>query len=354
MYHISWINPTYTWGFIRHGYLMVDFFFVLSGFVICLNYSNTLQSLSDLKRFIWLRAGRLYPLHFVTLLFALGIETLTFIAEKTMSLSSPQPAFSVNNFAAFLGNLTLTQSLGFFNKYTFNETSWSISTEFYTYLVFSLLLLLNRKLFVLSSFLMVVATALFLFSINPTSIKHEYDFGFIRCIFGFFVGVVCCLVYSKFPTLLKNKSLLYILIGSSLGGILTTVSMGNNDYLFVGFCFLLVFSISVGTNTNLKFQFLEHRYLLFLGKISYSVYMLSFTFQWFFKAFLIFALKVPKTVNPSGGRWIVQTDSVTGTAATIIYLVLLLLAAKFLFELVEDPFRKKSKELANKWLPKEA
>ena len=44
--------------FIRNGYLFVDFFFVLSGFVLCHSYRGQIASLGDIKRFAIRRFGR--------------------------------------------------------------------------------------------------------------------------------------------------------------------------------------------------------------------------------------------------------------------------------------------------------
>src|SRR3954447_25021058 len=55
--------------FIQHGFLFVDFFFVLSGFVIAANYRDKIASEYSILKFFFLRLGRLYPLY-VSMLFA--------------------------------------------------------------------------------------------------------------------------------------------------------------------------------------------------------------------------------------------------------------------------------------------
>src|SRR5437868_13481101 len=52
LFHFHGWGPLYTSSFVRGSYLFVDFFFVLSGFVIAWNYGNRLASWPDMKRFL--------------------------------------------------------------------------------------------------------------------------------------------------------------------------------------------------------------------------------------------------------------------------------------------------------------
>ena len=64
---------------IINGGLVVDFFFVLSGFVISLNYIDKINSKSDLINFQKKRFLRLYPLHILTLFVFILIEVIKLI-----------------------------------------------------------------------------------------------------------------------------------------------------------------------------------------------------------------------------------------------------------------------------------
>ena len=68
-FHIPKWNPILNIGIINNGYLMVEVFFVLSGFVIFNAYTNKINTSKDLLRFQFLRLGRLYPVHLTFLLF---------------------------------------------------------------------------------------------------------------------------------------------------------------------------------------------------------------------------------------------------------------------------------------------
>lgn len=133
-------------SFFRHADLFVEFFFVLSGFVMFHAYGNRTFDVGVLKRFIISRTFRLYPLHLVMLLVFIGLEFGKLWAEHH--------GFSFND-AAFTGktapseilpNALLLQSwIGDFNSLSFNTPAWSISVEFYLYMLLGLVLLLMPR-----------------------------------------------------------------------------------------------------------------------------------------------------------------------------------------------------------------
>jgi peptidoglycan/LPS O-acetylase OafA/YrhL len=81
IFHAVWTNPVTPLRFFQNGQLMVDFFFVLSGFVICHSYRSHLDTVAEGVRFIWLRVGRLYPLHLAFLPVFAGFEVVKYLAQ---------------------------------------------------------------------------------------------------------------------------------------------------------------------------------------------------------------------------------------------------------------------------------
>src|SRR6266498_3136223 len=75
LFHFHGYSPIYSSPLVRHSYLFVDFFFVLSGFVIAWNYAERLGSWPEVRRFLLLRLGRVYPLHVFMLFCFLAYET---------------------------------------------------------------------------------------------------------------------------------------------------------------------------------------------------------------------------------------------------------------------------------------
>ncbi len=80
--HLPLWHSVFDLNFLHNSTLMVQFFFVLSGFVIFHSYGEKITSTRDAGRFMWLRFGRLYPVHLVFLIGFIGIEFAKLIAAQ--------------------------------------------------------------------------------------------------------------------------------------------------------------------------------------------------------------------------------------------------------------------------------
>lgn len=134
--------------------LFVDMFFILSGFVISYSYPSDARGLKAYARFMIRRIARIYPLHLLTLL--VFVLLIGFGLDRS-ARSTPLD---------FLYNLVLLQAWGVTDHLSFNSPSWSISAEFFCYLIFPLLMLLARKVHPLV--LAAIVAALYL--VWPTAI----------------------------------------------------------------------------------------------------------------------------------------------------------------------------------------
>ena len=117
-------------NFVQNGVLAVDFFFVLSGFVIAYNYIDKINSKKELITFQKKRFYRLYPLHLLTLFVFIFIELLKLFATKYTDFETTYIPFGdFNNYYSLISNFFLVHGL---YGWSFNLPSWSISTELYT------------------------------------------------------------------------------------------------------------------------------------------------------------------------------------------------------------------------------
>ena len=99
--------------FMAHGYLAVDLFFELSGFVIALNYARTFRSVTwaDSTNFFGLRLARIYPLHiFILLVFLINPIAITLFSMNGQPGDRYSPGYfilSVLLFRAWKTTLSL-------------------------------------------------------------------------------------------------------------------------------------------------------------------------------------------------------------------------------------------------------
>lgn len=115
---------------VEKGYLGVELFFVLSGFILSHVY---LQGFGEGRlrygQFLWARLARIYPLHIATLagVAAMGLGAMAVGVQMT---------HPIVDWASLPANLTLTHAWGLAQTAAWNHPSWSISAEAFAYIAF--------------------------------------------------------------------------------------------------------------------------------------------------------------------------------------------------------------------------
>ncbi|GLQ51205.1 acyltransferase [Dyella flava] len=265
--------------FYRNGGVMVDFFFVLSGFVLARAYWNDdrrYDVISNLRQ----RIARLYPLHFVMLLAVVAIQWLApadnIILNKILQN---------NNAYNFILNLVLMQTAGFRQGgASFNHPSWSVSTEFLVNIAFMLVITLRRRIAIFAALMLAI---LFIVPLNHQGIfSLGVVFGFVpgpvaRTCIGFFIGTLTYRAYAKhlesridkYPAIANG---LFVALCLVLSWRLYTRTMNghNSDILvmFIGFPCLIVLAL----RSSWAAKYLSIRPMIFLGERSYSIYLVHF------------------------------------------------------------------------------
>lgn len=118
------------------GYPGVDLFFTLSGFILAYNYLDRLgrePSMRACGRFLWLRLARIWPVHF----FTLNVMLALVIAARVAGISLNSAESIRYGPGAYVENLTLTQ-VWWRPGPSFNGPAWSVSAEWFAYLLFPL------------------------------------------------------------------------------------------------------------------------------------------------------------------------------------------------------------------------
>ncbi len=336
-YHIPQWNDLLDIGIIKNSYLMVDLFFILSGFVIYTVYSPKIHSTNDLYRFQFLRFGRLYPVHLVFLSAFLLIEIAKYFAERKLGLSNVRASsFSVNTPQALIEQLFLLQAVLSNNAATFNSPAWSISVEFYTYFLFGLLVLVfkDRAVKIFASLALI---SLFILTMNHTP---ESD-NLLRCLAGFFIGCLTAQTNrqsnSKPNRYFSITVLLFIIL------FLQVKSPQHLDILIYFLVPPLIFSIVRNRNGFLN-KILNARILVWLGAISYSLYMSHSLVIWGVANIFKRVLQRPETLVD--GIYVLQLTPLETAAACFTIITAVLLLSQMTYMWIEKPFRQKSRCIA--------
>lgn len=357
VFHASWTNSITQCRFFQNSALMVDFFFVLSGFVICHSYAGRLASRSEALRFLWLRLGRLYPLHLAFLLVFAALKLSGFLSQTPLSVPAGFSAFAVKNGWVFFCNVLLVHSLGLVHSLSFNYPSWSISTEFYTYILFAMVCVVVGRgpRLVAVALAIIGASAALLWHLGFYALEDAtFSWGFLRCAAGFFLGVLAwrwCLerqpggaqAAARTTNGVSDFALPVTLLGA--GVFLATVSTDSGaTYLFPILSGLIIVSVVVSTSHSVAHRILTTRPLRWLGRISYSVYMTHASVQWVISQVLSVGFHRPKVLF--AGEPISELSPTAGIATLSIYMVIVLAVSHVTFKVIEEPFRIKSRQIA--------
>ncbi len=169
--------------------VMVDFFFVLSGFVIAVTYGKAMANVSDYARFLQRRVARLFPLHIAVLTFFIGLA----LANRFGWAKANHP--EILDFHALPANILMLHAWGTVDHLSFNAGSWSISAEWLAYLLFPILLVLSRRSSLAASFAILIgAVGLLMIWRDAMGMRAwyeaSYDYGALRALPTFFLGIV--------------------------------------------------------------------------------------------------------------------------------------------------------------------
>ena len=258
---------------VAKGYLGVELFFVLSGFILCHVYlASAGEKRFSYRDFLWARIARVYPLHIATLI---GVGVLGFGALAAgMAVDG-----NVLNLASLPANIFMVHAWGLAPEAAWNHRSWSVSAEWFAYLLFPAFAFVAWKLRhrpgVATIGALVLLAALYVgfqrvagFPLTEATIQ----WGALRIVPCFAYGCALYLLYRrapvKWPVLVSSVSAVLMVVAASLqlwDGIIVALAGG----LILG----------LGSLPNERAGWLSSRPAVYLGEISYSVYMVVVPWQ---------------------------------------------------------------------------
>ena len=336
------IHPDETTFFFYKGYLWVDFFFILSGFVMSYVYNiehPVRHTTYDTFQYLIARIARIYPLHFVSLIATLSLFTLiasfNWFIDEAFCCVFDDP---LRTFESLVGNLFLVHAWGMFESYTWNYPSWSLSVEFFCYLIFATLLTMeseNRKLTLLA----LSCTALFFYCLHfatNSDIDTHFELSAIRAVSAFTIGILLFFwrkVVSDFSD--RHITVIQIAICSAL---LFSLHIGITDILSIILMAILV--LVTWEDRGYLCSCLNIRPLHAIGLLSFSIYMWHYLFKF-----------IAQQADWENYLGLPLQSSAAGSLLFILFLISLVVpVAIWSYHSVEIPARKWVGSKLNHWL----
>ena len=191
LYHFQSNGYISSLALVKNGWLFVDYFFVLSGFVIAHSYGTRLANREvSVGRFMGLRMGRIYPLHIAVLLAFIALEMVLVLGGETIAQYVSREAFTGSRSPEGLWqSVFLLQSFGLGEAQGWNIPAWSIAAEIWTYLLFAIVFLAPKRAMLGIAAVLSLGCLAWMTSYSD-DLHITFDGGILRCIFGFGIGVI--------------------------------------------------------------------------------------------------------------------------------------------------------------------
>lgn len=358
LYEMMKVTPP---EFIGHAFAFVDFFFVLSGFVLAHAFFDRLAVSGGGWPFAMRRFGRMYPLHFFILMLFVLVEAAKWLAARHGVAMLAQPFANETSLPALASNLLLLQSLGLHDRLTWNFPAWSISVEFYVNLLFCLVMILplrpatsaadrlRQKTWIVAALALGGGVATLWATGHSTAMS--FDFGLPRCIYGFFCGVLAQRIraggFDPFARL-SDRAISFWEVALTIVAI-SFVTLAPFFWLFALTPILfslttLVYAREKGPLSRLLLTPPVHA----IGEWSYSIYLVHMVLL--IHLYGRFASLLGKkgwlglhaVAGADGGDYIAglyRQGPLMVAAVVVVYLALVLLFSSLTFRFVEKPAR---------------
>ncbi len=315
LHHIEIHGWLYWQPLVRNGWLFVDFFFVLSGFVIAHAYGEKLVDGPRIKDFVLRRLGRLWPLHIVMLCALIALELAHLVLAQTHPIAGDRAAFLADRSPfAILTNVFLVQAMGLHGYETWNGPAWSISCEFYTYLVFAAVcfLTVRRGPRLVVSALLAVLGLLVLARFSDYGMRETFHWAIFRCFYGFFVGVLSYEAWRRGASHLFAGRTWPELAALVVAAIFLIVAPGIRPLEYLAPLLFAVVVLVFANEGGAISRAMTIRPAAALGRWSYSIYMVhTFVIASLFSVLHVVELKVHRTwlIHQAGGNAAIDLGS---------------------------------------------
>ncbi len=319
---ITIFERTFNLQFLFSGWLGVDIFFVLSGFVLCapfLAYLKSEQTFPNMRHYTIRRAARIIPAYYAQLILLALLSTLGIMHIPANASDYLTHAFFIQNLVSLKGEVI-------------NGSYWSLPVEVHYYFTLPTLFFLFKK-YGVRRVVPLVLIAMFAYRIgiihllqhDPIALKSLYLDQIFGRIDQFLIGMGCAYLYTNRDTLLNSRRtyapVLLCLMG--IAGLYEVLIIILNviglEKFWAGHPFLYIFrtilGLSVGClimgislSPRIAGRILANPVTYFLGTISYGIYL------WHFPVHILLNTYLTSNLHPQG---IMASFAVTATLTTI-------------------------------------
>jgi peptidoglycan/LPS O-acetylase OafA/YrhL len=258
--------------------IAVDIFFMMTGLLLYHHYKGIFRmniGLKNIRDFMVTRIARIYPVYALSLISILFLNHLGIWGHTdALKFSAARIDIDYSWFYNF-GLATMWTSQDF--KVAWNGPAWSISAEFFNYLLLPLILLSIGKL--MKGWMPLISLIFLL--IYYGFIQHFYiqsfsaDFGFktiIRANFGVMAGIFICGLYYKLkPHVIFDHA--FVLSVFSILALLTVHYLDLFKFpLIILWALSVIFMLTLTMASGFIKTFLSSKVLVELGKICFAIY----------------------------------------------------------------------------------
>jgi peptidoglycan/LPS O-acetylase OafA/YrhL len=322
-------------AFVEKGYLGVELFFTLSGFILCHVYLTGVgQGRFKYGAFLWARLARVYPLHIATLL---GVGAMALAA---LSLGLPVDG-NILSWRSLPANLLMIHAWGFAPQAGWNHPSWSISAEWFAYLMFPAFgwaawRLRHRPYVAAAGAVAFLALSYVVFErlAGFPLTRATIAWGALRIVPCFALGCATYLVWRRGGELGVADRRDQAAAGAVFfgAGIIVAAQFGAPDALIVAGFAGLILSLAKLARSGSSFG--SNPAFVYLGEISYSVYMICIPWQ------LVFVNVATKVMHLS--------DKKLPWYAWLVFIAAVVPLSAASYHLIEKPARERMKLIAQR------
>lgn len=307
-----WVQtlPAPAKAFLHGGYVAVGTFFVLSGFVLARAYTGTAWDRVNLMKYGAARLARVYPVYLLSL-----VIISPFIAEYLSSTPAPsgENAKLLANYGLVLQGWTGRLPVHW------NTPAWSLSCEFFFYLCFPVIAAVLSKTRWPKTLIAVAAAAAVPFLLDWLGIPGSWKP--LQHLADFLVGIATAGAYGDCRTRIRGY---WLYVPAAVIGILLVSNPHWTWHWMVlnaalrPFNALLLLGLAIGG--GLPVRALSHRVAEFLGKASYSMYILHVPLLWWYKR-----------------SWVFLSGKLANTSSALVYLSFVIGISSVVSHWFEEP-----------------